>query len=84
MSKSLDNNILPDDLFSGENNFFLKPYDPNVIRFFFLQAHYRNELDISESAIQASEKGLNRLIEMTSRLNDLQVSNKDNDKIFLK
>ena len=39
-------------------------------------------MDISESAIQASEKGLNRLIEMTSRLNDLQVSNKDNDKIF--
>ena len=84
MSKSLDNNILPDDLFSGENNFFSKPYDPNVIRFFFLQAHYRNELDISESSIQASEKGLNRLIEMTSRLNDLQVSNKDNDKIFFK
>ena len=84
MSKSLDNNILPDDLFSGENNFFSKPYDPNVIRFFFLQAHYRNELDISESAIQASEKGLNRLIEMTSRLNDLQVSNIDNDKIFFK
>ena len=84
MSKSLDNNILPDDLFSGENNFFSKPYDPNVIRFFFLQAHYRNELDISESAIQASEKGLNRLIEMTSRLNDLQVSNKDNDKILFK
>jgi cysteinyl-tRNA synthetase len=84
MSKSLDNNILPDDLFSGENNFFSKPYDPNVIRFFFLQAHYRNELDISESAIQASEKGLNRLMEMTSRLNDLQVSNIDNDKIFFK
>ena len=41
-------------------------------------------MDISESAIQASEKGLNRLIEMTSRLNDLQVSNKDNDKIFFK
>ena len=51
MSKSLDNNILPDELFSGKNEFFSKPFDPNIIRFFFLQAHYRNELDISEDAI---------------------------------
>ena len=64
MSKSLGNNILPDELFSGENEFFSKPYDPNTIRFFFLQAHYRNELDISEDAIQASEKGFERLLEM--------------------
>ena len=64
MSKSLGNNILPNELFSGENKVFSKAYDPNTIRFFFLQAHYRNELDISESAIQASEKGLKRIIEM--------------------
>ena len=84
MSKSLDNNILPNELFSGQNNFFSKPYDPNVIRFFFLQAHYRNELDISESAIQASEKGFNRLLEMIDKLNKVESSDKTNDIIFSK
>ena len=82
MSKSLNNNILPDELFSGENEFFSKPYDPNTIRFFFLQAHYRNELDISEDAIQASEKGFKRLVEMVDRLKNIEVSSNNNDDLL--
>ena len=82
MSKSLDNNILPGELFSGKNDIFSKSYDPNIIRFFFLQAHYRNELDISEDAIQSSEKGFNRLVEMIDKLNNLKVSKTNNDKIL--
>tara|TARA_B100001057_G_scaffold122697_2_gene121572 strand:+ start:703 stop:2139 length:1437 start_codon:yes stop_codon:yes gene_type:complete len=82
MSKSLDNNILPDQLISGKNDIFSKSYDPNIIRFFFLQAHYRNELDISEDAIQSSEKGFNRLIEMIDRLNNVKVAKTKNDEIL--
>ena len=82
MSKSLDNNILPDELFSGENEFFSKPFDPNIIRFFFLQAHYRNELDISEDAIQASEKGFERLVEMLDRIYTIEASKNNNDELF--
>ena len=82
MSKSLDNNILPEELFSGENDFFSKPYDPNVIRFFFLQAHYRSELDISEVAINASEKGFERLVEMIDRLKNIKVSSINNDNLL--
>ena len=82
MSKSLDNNILPDELFSGKNDFFSKPYDPNVIRFFFLQAHYRSELDISEVAIDASEKGFERLVEMIDRLKNIKVSSINNDNLL--
>ena len=82
MSKSLDNNILPDELFSGQNDFFSKPYDPNVIRFFFLQAHYRSELDISEVAINASEKGFERLVEMIDRLKNIKVSSINNDNLL--
>ena len=82
MSKSLGNNILPNELFSGENKVFSRAYDPNTIRFFFLQAHYRNELDISESAIQASEKGLKRIIEMLERLNNIEASKNNSDKLF--
>ena len=65
MSKSTDNNLLPNELFSGENDFFSKSFSPNVIRFFFLQAHYRNELDISEPALIASEKGFVRLMDLS-------------------
>ena len=82
MSKSLDNNILPDELFSGKNDFFSKPYDPNVIRFFFLQAHYRSELDISEVAINASKKGFERLVEMIDRLKNIKVSSINNDNLL--
>ncbi len=82
MSKSLDNNILPDELFSGKNDIFSNSYDPNIVRFFFLQAHYRNELDISEDAIQSSEKGFNRLVEMIDRLNNLKVSKTNNDEFL--
>ncbi len=82
MSKSLGNNILPDELFSGKNDFFLKPYDPNTIRFFFLQAHYRNELDISEDAIQASEKGFERLLEMLDKIDNMATSKNNNDEHF--
>jgi len=82
MSKSLDNNILPEELFSGKNDFFSKPYNPNVIRFFFLQAHYRSELDISEVAINASEKGFERLVEMIDRLKNIKVSSTDNDSLL--
>ena len=82
MSKSLDNNILPDELFSGKNEFFSKPFDPNIIRFFFLQAHYRNELDISEDAILASEKGFERLVEMLDRVSNIEASKDNNDELF--
>ncbi len=82
MSKSLDNNILPDELFSGKNDIFSNSYDPNIVRFFFLQAHYRNELDVSEDAIQSSEKGFNRLVEMIDRLNNLKVSKTNNDEFL--
>ena len=34
-----------------------------TIRFFILQAHYRSTLDFSNEALQAAEKGYNRLME---------------------
>ena len=82
MSKSTGNNILPNELFSGNNEQFSKPYDPNIVRFFFLQANYRSELDISESAIQASEKGFNRLIEIINRLSLVETVKTKNDKLL--
>ena len=82
MSKSTGNNILPNEIFSGKNDIFSKAYSPNVIRFFFLQAHYRNELDISESSLEASEKGFLRLIEIIDRLQNIKPIEKSNKELM--
>ena len=71
MSKSTGNNILPEEMFSGENKIFKKSYSPMVVRFFMLQAHYRSIVDISERAIEASEKGFNRLNDGIQKLDKL-------------
>ncbi|WP_291061145.1 MULTISPECIES: cysteine--tRNA ligase [unclassified Empedobacter] len=68
MSKSTGNYILPMQLVNGENDFFEKPFHPAVVRFCFLQAHYRSVLDISNDAMLASEKGYNRLVEALKTL----------------
>ncbi len=69
MSKSTGNYILPMQLVSGENDFFEKPFSPAVVRFCFLQAHYRSVLDISNEAMLASEKGFAKLMEAIKVLN---------------
>ena len=74
MSKSTGNYILPLELITGGNDFFEKDFSPNIVRFCFLQAHYRSVLDISNDAMIASEKGFNRLMEGLSLLNEIQTS----------
>ncbi|MCQ4366252.1 MAG: cysteine--tRNA ligase [Sulfolobales archaeon] len=53
MSKSLKN-IIP-------LNEALKKWGPNVLRYWYLSAHYRSELDYSEEALESASKGLQRL-----------------------
>jgi cysteinyl-tRNA synthetase len=71
MSKSTGNYILPKQLVSGDNDFFEKPFHPTIVRFCFLQAHYRSVLDISNDAMLASEKGFTRLMEAVKVLNSI-------------
>jgi cysteinyl-tRNA synthetase len=49
-----------------------KDYGPMTIRFFILQAHYRSTLDFSNEALQAAEKGFNRLLNAMAQLDELQ------------
>ena len=63
MSKSTGNNILPEEIITGENPVLSKSFSASVARFFMLQAHYRSILDFSDDAIIAAEKGFNRLME---------------------
>ena len=63
MGKSLGNFITLAQFFSGEHESLAQAYSPMTIRFFILQAHYRSTVDFSNEALQASEKGLERLME---------------------
>ncbi|MGQ1785904.1 MULTISPECIES: cysteine--tRNA ligase [unclassified Saccharicrinis] len=74
MGKSLGNFITLEQFFTGEHEKLEKAYSPMTIRFFILQAHYRSTLDFGNEALQAAEKGLNRLSEAMSNINKISVS----------
>ncbi|WP_438961989.1 cysteine--tRNA ligase [Nonlabens sp.] len=74
MSKSTGNSILPEELFTGDNDFMEKAFSPSVVRFFMMQAHYRSVLDFSNDAILAAEKGFNRLTEALKTLEKIAAS----------
>lgn len=75
MGKSLGNFITLDEFFTGSHQILSQAYAPMTIRFFILQAHYRSTLDFSNEALQASEKGLARLMEAYGNIDKLPVSN---------
>jgi len=60
MSKSIGNIINIKDL--------IKKWDPEVVRFFFAQAHYRSPPDFSEKALKNAEKGLIRIHRVKEKL----------------
>ena len=68
MSKSAGNSLLPNELFSGENNLLNKGFDPMVVRFFMMQAHYRSTLDFTSEALSAAEKGFKKLMSSLENL----------------
>jgi len=84
MARSLGNFITLDELFSGNNKLLTQAYSPMTIRFFILQAHYRSTIDFSNEALQAAEKGLQKLmkaIETLSKLKPSATSTVDVDKL---
>ncbi len=76
MAKSTGNNILPYELFSGENDILSKAFSPTVAKFFMYQANYRSILDFSNEALVASEKGFNRMMESYKMLSEIKASDK--------
>ena len=63
MSKSLGNIINVKDL--------LKKWDPEVVRLFFAQVHYRSPPDFNEKALENTEKGLIRIHRLKEKLENL-------------
>jgi cysteinyl-tRNA synthetase len=76
MSKSLGNSFLPLELITGNHPLLDKGYSPMTVRFFFLQAQYRSTVDFSNEALQASEKGLKRLLSSFELLEQIKPSEK--------
>lgn len=74
MGKSLGNFITLQDFFEGTHELLTQAYSPMCTRFFILQAHYRSTLDFSNEALQASEKGLERLMEAYRSIDKLPTS----------
>jgi cysteinyl-tRNA synthetase len=60
MSKSIGNIINVKDL--------LKDWDPEVVRFFYAQAHYRSPPDFSKKALENADKGLIRIYRLKEKL----------------
>jgi cysteinyl-tRNA synthetase len=71
MSKSAGNGFLPHELFTGNHPLLERGYSPMVVRFFMAQSHYRSTLDFSNEALQASEKGYQKLMKSFETLNKL-------------
>jgi len=71
MSKSDDNSITPQQLFTGDSKHITKAYSPMVLKFFMLQSHYASTLDLTNEALLAAEKGYKRLMEANRYLQTL-------------
>ena len=74
MGKSYNNFINLDEFFKGSHPLLTQAYSPMTIRFFILQAHYRSTVDFGNEALQAAEKGLERLTEAENNLNKITPS----------
>ena len=72
MSKSTGNSILPSEIYEGNNDILSKAFSTSVTRFFIMQAHYRSILDLSNDALEASERGYNRLMNAINQLKNIE------------
>ena len=62
MSKSVGNVILPEEIFNGTSPLLKKAHSPMVLRFAFLQTHYRSTMDLSNHTLEAAGKGYRKLM----------------------
>ena len=85
MGKSLGNFITLEQFFTGKHDTLSQAYSPMTIRFFILSAHYRGTVDFSSEALQAAEKGYERLMNGIEDLARIQPSaaSDENTKKFV-
>ena len=74
MGKSLGNFITLEQFFTGNHASLTQAYTPMTIRFFILSAHYRGTVDFSNEALEAAQKGYERLMNAFDDLDRIPVS----------
>jgi cysteinyl-tRNA synthetase len=72
MAKSEGNGFTPEELVTGNHKLLDKGYSPMTVRFFMLQCHYTSTLDFSNAALQAAEKGLEKMMAAVATLDKLK------------
>ncbi len=72
MGKSLGNAISLDQFFRGEHDMLSRAWDPQIIRFYLLQSHYRSTTDFAEDALSGTENGLQNLHDMIRSLEEAE------------
>jgi cysteinyl-tRNA synthetase len=74
MGKSLGNFLTVKDA--------LKQYPAMAIRFFILSSHYRSPIDFSNEALQAADRGYDKIIQNLKRLTKVQIEEiEDTDEL---
>ena len=76
MSKSLGNFFLIRDV--------LKSFDPEVIRFFMLKAHYRSPINYSDAQLEEARSGLVRLYTALAQVPDAHIEVLDSNNPWAK
>ncbi|WP_373813640.1 DALR domain-containing protein, partial [Porphyromonas loveana] len=66
--------ITLEQFFTGDHPNLYKPYSPMTIRFFILGAQYRGTVDFSNEALEAAEKGMERLLDAAALLDGLKTA----------
>lgn len=75
MSKSLGNFATLHDLFQA--------YPPMTLRLFLLQGHYRSPQAFSEEALEAAQKGYERLVRTVTQIRSFTINDENTDiKLF--
>ena len=74
MGKSLGNFITLEQFFTGNHASLTQAYTSMTIRFFILSAHYRGTVDFSNEALEAAQKGYERLMNAFDDLERVPVS----------
>lgn len=72
MAKSEGNGFTPEELITGNHKLLDKGYSPMTVRFFFLMGHYGSTLDFSNEALQAAEKGYQRVVAAIASIDSIK------------
>ena len=77
MAKSKGNFINFEQMITGDHDLLERAYSPMIIRYFMLQAHYRSPIDFGNEALQAAEKGYQKMMQAMADIGRMKAGGND-------